>query len=134
MVESVVTTFVVTRHNSSAEATSFCLLVTAIAQPLAMFPLSLPPPPGFGSELVSIDSLEAALGKMGIKVSMQDLISAIRDIEKAKSAKLIADWERCAVFSKCKSPATVARLLSFTPVQYASTNLLYSSTSNTRNG
>jgi len=81
--------------------------------------LPLPPPPD-GLQVVSIDSLEAALAKMDIKVSMKDLISAIREVEEAKCAKLIADSERRAVLSERKSSATAARLLSFTPVQYAS--------------
>jgi hypothetical protein len=101
-----------------------------------MLPSSFPPPPGgFNPGFVSINTLEAALGKMGIKVSMQDLISAIRDVEEAKSAKLIADsdFKRAGPVGSCKSPATVARLLSFTPAQYASTNTNLPP-SNTRNG
>jgi len=40
--------------------------------------------------VVSIDSLEAALAKMDIKASVEDILLVIREVEEAKRAKLIA--------------------------------------------
>jgi hypothetical protein len=62
----------------------------------------LPPPPG-GLELVSIDSVKAALEKMDIKVPVDDIITAIREVEDAKRAEDARSLEQSAdVLFKCK--------------------------------
>ncbi|KAI0299628.1 hypothetical protein BC826DRAFT_1102734 [Russula brevipes] len=54
-------------------------------------PLNCPPPlPDGGFEVFTIDSLEAALEKLNIDVSVKDIISVIRELEEAKRAKQLA--------------------------------------------
>jgi hypothetical protein len=79
------------------------------------------PPPTAGLQVVSIDSLEAALAKMDIKVSMEDILLVIREVEEAKRAQLVAQAaNRCATLSNRKSPAAALLLpfsiLSLTPL------------------
>jgi len=69
-----------------------------------MLPASAPPPPGFGLQFVSIDSLKAALAKMDIKLPVDDIIRVVHEVEEAKHAETP---------SNRKSPATAARLLPF---------------------
>ena len=45
------------------------------------------PPSHFGPQGVSIDSLKAALVKMDIKVSVEDIISVIRELEEASAPR-----------------------------------------------
>ncbi|GBE84298.1 hypothetical protein SCP_0602760 [Sparassis crispa] len=53
--------------------------------------LTMPPPlPANDLQVVSIDSLEAALAKLAIKISVNDIVSVIREEEEAKRVKLIA--------------------------------------------
>ena len=89
--------------------------------------MSPPPPPLPPADLrvVSIDSLKVAIAKMEINVSVEDIIAVIREVEEAKPAEQIAQaTEQIAQatkqiaqaaerLSKRKSPAPVARLLSF---------------------
>lgn len=85
------------------------------------------PPPASALQFVSVDSLEAALAKMDIKVSVKYIIQVIREVEEAKRAELIAqaidsDSERFATVTppNRRSPtttATTARLLSFSTRQ-----------------
>lgn len=61
--------------------------VTSTFVLLLLRPMSpLPSPPG-GLQLISINSLEAAPAKMDIKVSIKDLVSAIREVEEDERAK-----------------------------------------------
>jgi hypothetical protein len=48
------------------------------------------PPPDAGFEVVTIASLEAALAKLNIDVSVKDITRVIRELEEAKRARLIA--------------------------------------------
>ena len=74
------------------------------------------PPPHFGLQVVSIDSLKAALVRMDIKVSVEDIISVIRELEEARCAEMIAQaTEHLPPLPECKSPTTTARLLFFNP-------------------
>jgi hypothetical protein len=83
------------------------------------------PPPAAGLQVVSIDSLEAALAKMDIKVSVKDILPVIREVEEAKRAQPVAQAaNRRATLSNRKSPATAARLLPFSLLSFNPSNML----------
>lgn len=66
-------------------------------------------------QVISIDSLEVALAKMEIKVSVNDIIAVIREVEEAKRAGLMAqatNAEHRGALSERKSSTTAAHLLS----------------------
>ena len=52
--------------------------------------MSSPPPPDDGLQLISIDSLAAALKNLNVNVAVEDVIAAVREEEQAKRAKLLA--------------------------------------------
>jgi len=67
------------------------------------------PPPPDGLRVISIDTLKAALAKMEIDVSVEDVMAVMREVEEAQAN------ERRAILSECKLPTTAARLLCFNP-------------------
>ncbi|KAF9022462.1 hypothetical protein BDZ89DRAFT_1070630 [Hymenopellis radicata] len=50
--------------------------------------MSSPSPPDHALQVVHVDSLEAALTKLGIQVSMKDLLRTIHEMEEAKRKEL----------------------------------------------
>ena len=68
--------------------------------------IMLPPPPPQADTLqvVHIDSLEAALAKLNVKIPIEDLIKAIQDEDEAKRVKATAEaTQRRAALSERKS-------------------------------
>lgn len=78
--------------------------------------MSPPPqaPDNDGLQVVSIDSLTAALEKLNVNVPVKDMVSAIREVDQAKRAKLANEaTERRAALSTRKLLATTARPFPF---------------------
>ncbi|KAN0100097.1 hypothetical protein V8E55_000081 [Tylopilus felleus] len=79
--------------------------------------------PADSPQVVSIDSLKAALAKLNIKVPVDDVISAIREVEQTKRGQPLAQSpERCAALeSERKSfPIVTCRFPSLVQYEYAS--------------
>ena len=66
--------------------------------------MSLPPPPADALQVITISSLAAALAKLHVDVSVEDIIKAVQDENEAQRAKLTTEaTNRRAALSQRKS-------------------------------
>ena len=69
--------------------------------------------PADSPQVVSIDSLKAALAKLNTKVPVDDVISAIREVEQTKRGQPLAQSpERCAALESERKSSPIALVVS----------------------